>query len=92
MGLLGGVAAEVLKWYRIREELHKGVPDYAKSKLYWIVTVAMILFGGLLVFVYQSMEGIKLNFLLALNIGASAPLLVGALTSQTPAINPGRIN
>ena len=89
MGLVGGVAAEALKWYRIREDLYRGVPDYAKSWLYWMVTLVMILLGGLLVFVYQRIEGVELNLLLALNIGASAPLLVGTLTSQPPMIDPG---
>ena len=92
MGLVGGVAAEALKWYRIREDLYQGIPDYAKSWLYWIVTLVMILLGGLLVFVYQRIEGIELNLLLALNIGASAPLLVGTLTSQSPTSDPGKID
>ena len=92
MGLAGRLAAEALKWYRIREELYRGVPDYARSWLYWIITLVMILLGGLLVFVYQRVEGVELNLLLALNIGASAPLLVGTLTSQAPPIDPGSIN
>ena len=92
MGLVGGVAAEALKWYRIREELYRGVPDYAKSWLYWVVTLVMILLGGLLVFVYQRIEGVELNLLLALNIGASAPLVIGTLTSQSPTSDPGTID
>ena len=92
MGLVGGIAAEALKWYRIREELYRGIPDYAKSWLYWIVTLVMILLGGLLVFVYQRIEGVELNLLLALNIGASAPLIVGALASQAPPVDPGIID
>lgn len=92
MGLVGGFAAEALKWYRIREELHDGVPDYAKSWLYWLVTLLMIFLGGVLVFVYQRVDGVELNLLLALNIGASAPLLLGALTSQASPINPGNID
>ncbi len=87
-GVAGGIAAELLKWYRIREELHDGVPDYARTWLYWLVTVAMAFLGGLLVFLYQSTEGIELNLVLAFNIGASAPLLVGA----TPTIDPGTID
>ena len=87
-GIAGGIAAELLKWYRIREELHDGVPDYAKTWLYWIVTGSMVLVGGLLVFLYQNTDGIELNLILAFNIGASAPLLVGA----TPPIDPGAID
>ena len=88
VGVAGGIVAEVLKWYRIREELHDGVPDYAKTGLYWIVTGAMVLVGGLLVFLYQNTDAIELNLILVFNIGASAPLLVGA----TPPIDPGTID
>lgn len=31
LGLAGGAAAELLKWYGIRESLHEGLPDYAKT-------------------------------------------------------------
>ena len=88
MGLLGGAAAESLKWYSVREELYKGVPDYAKSCWYWLVTLVMVVFGGVLVLAYQHSEGVTLNLVLAFNIGASAPLII----SQIPAVNPGNIN
>ena len=32
-GCVGGILAEFLKWYRIRETLHKEAPGYAKSML-----------------------------------------------------------
>ena len=38
-GLAGGAAVELLRWYRIREQLHLGAPDWAKSPLYWLVTM-----------------------------------------------------
>ncbi len=82
LGLAGGVAAELLKWYGIRESLHEGLPGYAKSVAYWLVTAGMVGAGGLLVFVYQASADIKLSPLLALNIGASAPLILGALAKQ----------
>ena len=82
LGLAGGAAAELLKWYGIRESLHEGLPDYAKTVAYWLVTAAMVGAGGLLVFVHQASADIKLSPLLALNIGASAPLILGALAKQ----------
>ena len=91
LGLAGGCAAETLKWYRIREELHKGVPAHAKSWLYWAVTGIMAAMGGLLVFVYQASEGVNLSPILALNIGASAPLILGTLVGQIPQFDPGRV-
>ena len=85
MGLLGGAAAESVKWYGVREDLYKGMPDYAKSWGYWVITLIMVVFGGVLVLAYQHSEGVKLNLLLAFNIGASAPLII----SRLPAVNPG---
>ena len=91
LGLAGGCAAEALKWYRIREELHEGLPAYAKSWLYWAVTGIMAAMGGLLVFVYQASDEVSLSPILALNIGASAPLILGTLAGQTPQFDPGRV-
>ena len=91
LGLAGGCAAEALKWYRIREELHKGIPAYAKSWLNWTVTGIMAAMGALLVFVYQASEDVSLSPILALNIGASAPLILGTLAGQIPQFDPGRI-
>ena len=48
-GFLGGCAAELVHWFRMRKELHKGLPDWAKSWLYWTVTIIMAIAGGLLV-------------------------------------------
>lgn len=45
-GLVGGCAVEGLEWFRIRKELHKGVPDWSKNWLYWIVTVGMAGLSG----------------------------------------------
>jgi hypothetical protein len=85
-GLLGGCASEVLKWFRIREELHKGLPDYAKSWSYWIVTVAMAALGGVLVFMYQASDDVVLSHILAFNVGASAPLILEKVASGVPGI------
>lgn len=85
LGVAGGGLAELLKWYGIREQLHEGVPKYAKSWLYWIVTVVMVVTGGFLVFVHRlagngDQNDTGMNPFLALNVGATAPLILGALT------------
>ena len=74
------------------EELHKDLPDYAKSWLYWTVTGIMVAMGGLLVFVYQASEDVNLSPVLAVNIGASAPLILGTLAGQTPRIDHGLVD
>lgn len=88
-GLLGGFSVEVLKWFRIREDLHKGMPDYAKRWPYWLVTTLMILVGGGLVVAYHVSSGVQLNPILAVNVGASAPLVLSTLASQTPSFVRG---
>ena len=91
-GLGGGCAAEAMKWFRIREELHEGLPDYAKNWGYWLVTGIMILVGGLLVLVYQSSGDVQLSPILAFNIGVSAPLIISALAGQVPPIDRGAVD
>ena len=73
------------------DELHKGVPDWAKSWLYWLITLLMVALGGVLVELYQNSQDVSLNELLAFNIGISAPLILTSLTSQVP-IDPGTID
>ena len=91
-GIGGGIAVEALKWFRIREQLHNNLPQYAKKWPYWMVTVVMIGIGGLLAFAYQHSSDVELNPILAVNIGASAPLIVSALVSQAPQIHPGTVD
>jgi hypothetical protein len=55
--------------------------------LYWFVTILMILAGGFLVHIYIK-TGIKFNEYLAVNIGATAPLLLGLITEKTPNVRP----
>ena len=87
LGFVGGCAAELLQWFRIRRELYRGIPDWAKSWSYWIVTIAMVGVSALLVFMYS----IKSNPILAFNVGASAPLILKSLVEQVPQIDPGRV-
>ena len=92
IGFAGGALAELAQWFRIRKELAKtGVPDYSRSYLYWILTFAMIAVGGLLVWIYES-TGTDLNLFLALNIGASAPLIIEGLVGQAPPVDPGSVD
>ena len=91
-GLGGGVAVEVLRWYRIRDDLHKGAPDWSKSWLYWTVALAMIALGGVLVGLYESSGDVELSGFLAFNVGASAPLIITSLTQVAPSVDPDRIN
>jgi hypothetical protein len=82
-GTFGGFIAEAVRWYKIRES--KNYPSYIKSPLYWLSTLVMIFIGGFL----ASLYGIdQVNALLAVNIGASAPLIITTIVSTTSKEKP----
>lgn len=87
-GLAGGFAAEVFGLFQLRRT---GVPQYLHSLFYWIITVAMVLVGGGIAWLYAK-SGVGLTPILAVNVGAAAPLIIGQLVSQTPEVQPGRVN
>ena len=91
-GIVGGLAAEVLHWWRLFRNASAGAspnfPSYAKSPVYWILTAFMIALGGALVAAYAS-SGTELTAVLAVNLGASAPLLLQSLSTQAPDLPSG---
>jgi hypothetical protein len=79
IGSFGGVIGELYHWYQLRDSPR--LPEYARHMKYWIVTVAMILAGGVLAVLY----GVESkSAVLVANIGLSAPLIVKALGSTNP--------
>jgi hypothetical protein len=90
-GVFGGGLAELVGLFKLRHEASGGFPAWLKSIFYWIITGLMILGGGGLVVIYLKSK-FTLNALLAVNIGASAPLIIGALISQAPHTSVGRID
>jgi hypothetical protein len=90
-GIAGGVFAELLGWFKLRHQAPEDLPIHVKTAHYWIVTTCMILSGGILVVAYLRSD-LKVNAIMALNVGASAPLILGTLVSQSAPISPGRID
>lgn len=78
-GAVGGVLAELVRWYQLRES--PNLPAYASSLFYWVVTGLMVAAGGALAVLYGTTA---VNALLAVNVGASAPLIIKALAQNTP--------
>lgn len=85
-GIFGGILSEFLNLYQYRQTGYSKLPKYLKSPFYWILTIGMILCGGGLVAMYLSW-GWSLNGFLAMNIGATAPLIIGKLVSKEPKID-----
>jgi hypothetical protein len=79
IGLAGGVVAELLHWWNLREA--KQLPDYAKSPKYWIITLGMILAGGFITWIYF---GQRAEAIVALHVGISTPLILQKLVISIP--------
>ena len=79
VGCAGGVLTELLHWWALRES-HQ-LPAYAKSLFYWIVTLVMILAGGLMAWLYF---GERAEAIIVLHIGLSAPLILQKLATTMP--------
>jgi len=90
-GLLGGLLSEVLGLFRLRQQRPETLPEWLSSWFYWATTLLMVAAGGLLVVIYLR-SGIAVQPILAVNVGASAPLLIGTVLGQAPSIPPGKVN
>jgi hypothetical protein len=90
-GVLGGLLGELFNLFKLRQQPTKLLPAWVTSFWYWILTLFMIVSGGVLVVIYLK-SNIPVVPILAVNIGASAPLIVGTLVAQVPAISPGKVN
>lgn len=90
-GFTGGFFVEILNMYRIRKVPADLRPPWIRTWFYWICSIAMMLCGGGLVVFYIISPDVQVSPLLGLNIGASAPLIIGALAEKAPDIPPGNI-
>jgi len=90
-GILGGLFAEVLGLYKLRHQTPEKLPLWLRSRFYWAVTCIMIFVGGLVVVIYMR-SGFTVPAILAVNIGASAPLILGSVLGQAPRLEPGKTN
>jgi hypothetical protein len=80
LGVLGGGLAELVKWYKIKDSANIG--DYKNGAIYWVITILMILAGGALAWIWSLMGNI--NAILAVNVGASAPLIIAGVLNTPP--------
>lgn len=92
LGVAGGVFGEFFRMFELRHRAPKDWPHWVRLKSYWVITTCMVIAGGVLVFLHQrSGTSFQQNVWLAINIGASAPLLLRQLSSSV-GVNPGPTN
>jgi hypothetical protein len=84
-GCGGGALAELFHWWGLRATPQ--LPAYAKSPLYWIVTIAMVFAGGLVAWLYF---GARAEAIIAAHVGISAPLILQKLATSIPDTKGGR--
>jgi hypothetical protein len=87
-GTLGGLLAEISLWFKIRTLAKDDRPEYLKSWTYWIPTVLIFFSGGVLVIAHMR-SGEMPTALTAINLGASAPLIIAAFAKGASKIEPG---
>jgi hypothetical protein len=79
VGCGGGLIAELLHWWNLRESPQ--LPAYAKSPFYWVITIAMILMGGFMAWIYF---GNRAEAIVAVHIGVATPLILQKLVTSVP--------
>jgi hypothetical protein len=90
-GCFGGLLAGLLGWFELRRHALQDLPQWFKSPFYWAVTFLMVIAGGGLVIAYIRSD-IALKPILAINVGASAPLIVKTLASKLPPVEQGTLD
>jgi hypothetical protein len=89
--IAGGFAAEFLGLWKLRHQATHEIPAWFKRPFYWMLTIVMIVIGGGLVALYVTSD-VSLTPILAVNIGASAPLTIGTFVGQTPSLEIGKVD
>ena len=82
-GLLGGFGAEFAVVFQLRHQLRVGRHYWLRSGEYWLIVVAMIVFAGVIV-VAHARSGATLNPWMAIQLGASTPLLLRKFREAVP--------
>jgi hypothetical protein len=94
-GAFGGLAAEAINWYSLRHLPPSDYPYWVRSPLYYLIAMAMVAVAAVVTLAYAR-SGTTLNPLLAIQIGASAPLIIrrgrDVLAPKVEAPDPSRID
>ena len=89
LGFFGGLIGEFVGIYDLRERAREEWPTYYKRVSFWGLTLAMALIGGILAAAYDDSK--ELSAIVAINIGASAPVILRQLRRTQDPISPGTV-
>lgn len=94
-GAFGGLAAEAINWHNLRHLQLSDYPYWVKSPMYYVIAVVMIGIAAVITLAYAR-SGTTLNPLLAIQVGASAPLIIrrgrDALGAKPEAPDPAEVD
>jgi hypothetical protein len=74
-GGFGAFAAEAVNWSNLRHLLPSEYPYWVRSPLYYVISGVMVALAAVITYAYAR-SGTTLNPLLAIQVGASAPLII----------------
>ncbi|OZE29083.1 hypothetical protein CH278_19655 [Rhodococcus sp. 05-2254-5] len=91
LGILGGLFAELALIYVHRQTPKADRPDWVTSYFYWIIGAAMIAAGGILAVIQLPAHIPDIAPLAAVQLGATAPAVIAALSRTTPKEEEGDV-
>ena len=89
--VFGGFAANVIRLFDLVQTPRDERPKTFSDPLYSVQFVLLPFLGGVLAYAYQS-GGTALTPILAINIGASAPLIFKTLASAAPPLGTRKVD
>jgi hypothetical protein len=89
--VFGGFAINFLRLVELSQMPRAERPETFSDFLYVLQFIGMPFIGGILAHAYEDSNAV-LNPMLAINIGASAPLILKNLASALPSIGTRKVN
>jgi hypothetical protein len=83
-GIIGGMLGNLLQLVAIANMKKTDRPSVFQDYWWYVQFVILAAFGGFFVYLYES--SITMNTILAVHIGASAPLIAQTLAAHAPSI------
>lgn len=81
--IIGGLAINLWRYIELCRSDNEQEKEFARHKVYWIQFIFSPILGGILTSAYIN-SGVQLNAILAIQIGASSPLILKSLASSVP--------